>query len=57
MKGCGPSYTRLGGPRGRVVYGEEELSVFMAKRTFKSTSEELVVALDAGLPESSAGGV
>lgn len=57
MKGCGPSYVRLGGPHGRVVYAEEEVAAYLASRTFKSTAEELVSALDAGLAETAAGGV
>jgi len=42
MMGRGPAYTRLGGPRGRVVYDAEGLEAWLRERTFRSTSEELV---------------
>ena len=36
MKGCGPSYVRLGGPHGRVVYAEEEVAAYLASRTSRA---------------------
>ncbi len=41
-RGCGPVYTRLGGPRGRAVYDVDELDRWLSERTFRSTSEEAV---------------
>ncbi len=48
MKGIGPRYTRLGGPRGRVVYRVGDIREWLAVRTFTSTAHESVSAADAG---------
>lgn len=40
MRGFGPPYVRLGGPRGRVVYSEQDIETWLAARRFRSTSEE-----------------
>jgi len=44
MRGVGPRYIRLGGPRGRVVYRVSDLDAYLEARTFKSTTEEAAAA-------------
>lgn len=36
----GPKYIRLGGPRSRVLYREEDVEAWLAEREAGSTSEE-----------------
>lgn len=42
MTGYGPAYFRLGGPRGRVVYRNDDVEAWLAARRFTSTSAETV---------------
>ncbi len=48
MTGKGPAYVRLGGPRGRAVYLEEDIEGFLQARRFNSTAEETARAAEAG---------
>ena len=55
MRGCGPRYIRFGGPRGRVVYDADDLTIWLEERKAASTSEETVRAkAGAGVPHAEA---
>lgn len=40
LQGSGPSYIRVGGKRGRVVYRWADIVHYLQERSFSSTSEE-----------------
>ena len=40
LSGCGPTYIRLGGPLGRVLYRRSDIDVWLDARTFGSTAAE-----------------
>ena len=40
LRGGGPTYVRIGGPRGRAYYALEDLRSWVLKRKFRSTAEE-----------------
>jgi hypothetical protein len=42
LRGGGPTYVRIGGPRGRAYYAEEDLKSWISNRKFRSTAEESV---------------
>jgi hypothetical protein len=44
MRGDGPPYVRVGGPRGRCFYAVEDLEAWIAARTFTNTAQEVVAA-------------
>lgn len=48
MTGRGPTYVRLGGPRGRAIYREEDVEAFLQARRFNSTAEESERLAEAG---------
>jgi len=47
VRGTGPLYFRLGGPKGRVLYDPADLSAWMEAGKARSTSEESVRAAGA----------
>ena len=47
LRGRGPRFIRLGGPRGRVKYDKATLEEWIAERTFQSTSQETVRELES----------
>jgi hypothetical protein len=48
MLGKGPAFVRLGGPRGRAVYREEDIESYLRAHRFSSTAEEAARAAEAG---------
>ena len=48
MCGRGPTYVRLGGPRGRAVYLESDVEAFLQARRFSSTAEEAERLVETG---------
>ena len=48
MRGRGPTFVRHGGPRGRVVYLEEDVEAYLRAHRFSSTAEEAAAAAADG---------
>ena len=44
VRGTGPTYVRIGGPRGRAFYKREDIEAWLGERRYRSTSEETVAS-------------
>ena len=47
VRGTGPTYVRIGGPRGRALYRPADIALWQEERRHHSTSEE---SADKGRP-------
>lgn len=48
LRGTGPEYIRIGGPRGRACYTVSSVMAWTRERTFVSTSDETVARNEKG---------